>query len=60
MANSNGALTPSGGSTLGVGGQGSMLGLGYDASYDVWDPQNWILSDLVDFNYAFAPQIEGS
>ncbi|GAB1310228.1 Zn 2cys6 transcriptional activator [Madurella fahalii] len=61
MATSNGALTPSGGSTLGAGAQGTILGLGgYENTYDVWDPQNWMLSDLLDFNYTFVPPIESA
>lgn len=61
MAASNGALTPSGGSTLGAGAQGTILGLGgYENTYDVWDSQNWMLSDLLDFNYTFVPPIESA
>ncbi|KXX77555.1 Regulatory protein LEU3 [Madurella mycetomatis] len=61
MATSNGALTPSGGSTLGAGAQGTLLGLGgYENAYDVWDSQNWMLSDLLDFNYTFVPPIESA
>ncbi|KAK3942783.1 regulatory protein LEU3 [Diplogelasinospora grovesii] len=58
---SNGALTPSGpGSAIGgTGGQTSLLGLNYD-TYDVWDPQHWMLDGLLDFNYTFHQPIEGS
>jgi hypothetical protein len=61
IATSNGALTPSGGSGLGGTGQNSMLGMNYDnSSYDVWDPQHWMLDGLLDFNYTFVPPLEGS
>ncbi|KAK3393670.1 hypothetical protein B0H63DRAFT_385973 [Podospora didyma] len=59
MATSNGALTPSGGSAL-SGAQQTLLGLGYDSGYDVWDPQHWMLDGLLDFNYTFVPPIEGA
>ncbi|KAK4229688.1 hypothetical protein QBC38DRAFT_385603 [Podospora fimiseda] len=59
MASSNGALTPSGGSAM--GGQQSMMGLGYDTTtYDVWDPQHWMLDGLLDFNYTFLPPIDAA
>ncbi|KAK3329511.1 hypothetical protein B0H66DRAFT_466240 [Apodospora peruviana] len=58
LAASNGALTPSGGSGLG-GPPGSLIGINYD-SYDVWDPQHWMLDGLLDFNYTFVPPIEGA
>ncbi|KAK0731367.1 hypothetical protein B0H67DRAFT_564586 [Lasiosphaeris hirsuta] len=57
LPTSNGALTPSGGS-LGAG-QANILGLNYDTTYDVWDPQHWMLDGLLDFNYTFVPPIEG-
>lgn len=57
LAASNGALTPSGGSAMGGGTQGSILGLNnYDSNYDFWDPQHWMLDGLIDFNYnTFVP-----
>jgi hypothetical protein len=52
LAASNGALTPSGGSAMGGGTQGSLLGLNtFDSNYDLWDPQHWMLDGLIDFNY---------
>ncbi|KAL2023603.1 hypothetical protein VTK56DRAFT_1760 [Thermocarpiscus australiensis] len=61
LATSNGgAMTPSGGSGLGAGAQSSLLSLSYDSNYDVWDPQHWMLHDLIDFNYTFVPPIEGA
>lgn len=54
----NGALTPSGAS-LGTS-QANILGLNYDTSYDVWDPQHWMLDGLLDFNYTFGQPIEGA
>ncbi|KAK4191778.1 hypothetical protein QBC35DRAFT_425380 [Podospora australis] len=64
MATSNGALTPSAaGSALGgPGPQAGLLGLGYDnntTTYDVWDPQHWMLDGLLDFNY-FVPPIDAN
>ncbi|KAK0617855.1 hypothetical protein B0T17DRAFT_496431 [Bombardia bombarda] len=59
IATSNGALTPSGGSALG-GAPTSLIGLNYDSTYDVWDPQHWMLDGLLDFNYTFVPPIEGA
>ncbi|KAK4039324.1 hypothetical protein C8A01DRAFT_47174 [Parachaetomium inaequale] len=57
LAASNGALTPSGGSAMGGGTQGSLLALNnYDNNYDFWDPQHWMLDGLIDFNYnSFVP-----
>ena len=23
-------------------------------TYDLWDPQNWMLDNLIDFNYSYA------
>jgi hypothetical protein len=61
IATSNGALTPSAASGLAGTGQGSsVLGMNYENSYDVWDPQHWMLDGLLDFNYAFVPPLEGS
>jgi hypothetical protein len=57
LANSNGALTPSAASGLG-GAQPSLLGLSNYDSYDVWDPQHWMLDGLLDFNYtSFVPAL---
>ncbi|KAK1755243.1 hypothetical protein QBC47DRAFT_212445 [Echria macrotheca] len=60
LATSNGALTPSGAS-LGAS-QANMLGLNYESTgtYDVWDPQHWMLDGLLDFNYTFGQPIEGA
>ncbi|KAK4251165.1 hypothetical protein C7999DRAFT_28193 [Corynascus novoguineensis] len=57
LAASNGAMTPSGGSAMGGGTQGSLMGLNnYDSNYDFWDPQHWMLDGLIDFNYnTFVP-----
>ncbi|KAL2199027.1 hypothetical protein P885DRAFT_75440 [Corynascus similis CBS 632.67] len=57
LAASNGAMTPSGGSAMGGGTQGSLMGLSnYDSNYDFWDPQHWMLDGLIDFNYnTFVP-----
>jgi hypothetical protein len=56
LAASNGALTPSGGSAMGGGTQGSLLGMSdYSNNLDFWDPQHWMLDGLLDFNYTFVP-----
>ncbi|KAL2258496.1 hypothetical protein VTK26DRAFT_8171 [Humicola hyalothermophila] len=57
-SNSNGALTPSGGSN--VGSHNTLMGLNYETNYDFWDPQHWMLDGLLDFNYTFVPPIEGA
>ena len=56
MSASNGALTPGGGSSA-LGGAPAFIS--YEG-YDVWDPQHWMLDGLLDFNYTFAPPIEGA
>ncbi len=72
IAASNGALTPNAASGLGVGvGVGGGGGAGpqatllasisyTDPNYDVWDPQHWMLDGLLDFNYTYAPALEGA
>ncbi|EFX04193.1 c6 zinc finger domain containing protein [Grosmannia clavigera kw1407] len=62
---SNGALAA--GITAGLAGHGhnGMLGGGvsYDAnptSYDFFDPQHWMLDNLLDFNYSYVPPMEGA
>ena len=38
-----------------------MSGMNYaETNYDFFDPQNWMLDGLVDFNYTFVPALEGS
>ncbi|KAK4174280.1 hypothetical protein QBC36DRAFT_313094 [Triangularia setosa] len=62
ITTSNGALTPSaGGSALGGGGP-ILDGLAYGGNntYDVWDPQHWMLDGLIDFNYTFVPPIDAN
>ncbi|VBB71681.1 Putative protein of unknown function [Podospora comata] len=63
IATSNGALTPSAGGSA-LGGGGAMLdGLPYGnatTTYDVWDPQHWMLDGLIDFNYTFVPPIDAN
>jgi len=63
LATSNGALTPSGASGLGVA-QGSLLGgINYDtnpSSYDFFDPQHWMLDNLLDFNYPYVQPLESA
>jgi hypothetical protein len=63
IAASNGALTPNASSGLGNAGAASTLlgGISYtDPNYDVWDPQHWMLDGLLDFNYTYAPALEGA
>jgi hypothetical protein len=36
-------------------------GLGYgETNYDFFDPQNWMLDGLLDFNYSYVPPLEGA
>ncbi|OAA62823.1 c6 zinc finger domain containing protein [Niveomyces insectorum RCEF 264] len=62
---SNGALTPGPASSLAGQAHNGMLAasLSYDAnpsSYDFFDPQHWMLDNLLDFNYTFVQPMEGS
>ncbi len=63
-ATSNGALTPGPTSGLGPGGQGPLIGgLSYDPNptgYDFFDPQHWMLDNLLDFSYGYVQPLEGS
>jgi hypothetical protein len=38
-----------------------MTGVSYGdtTNFDFFDPQNWMLDGLLDFNYSFAPALEG-
>ncbi|KAH9892948.1 hypothetical protein F4778DRAFT_748969 [Xylariomycetidae sp. FL2044] len=56
----NGGLTPTPAHGLNTG-TSSMISMGYgsDANYDFFDPQHWMLDGLLDFNYNFAPALEG-
>ena len=63
MLNSNGALTPG---TTGLGGPpsgpNSMLGGMYssETNYDFFDPQHWMLDNLLDFSYnSYVQPLEG-
>lgn len=62
--NSNGTLTPSGAgavSTTSSAAPSMMGGLSYgETNYDFFDPQNWMLDGLLDFNYSYAPPLEGA
>ena len=31
-----------------------------EAGYDIWDPQNWMLDGLLDFNYTFSQPTQGN
>jgi hypothetical protein len=61
----NGSLTPgaTGGTGLSVpsSAPNSMIGgMNYgDTNYELFDPQNWMLDGLLDFNYSYAPPLEG-
>jgi hypothetical protein len=36
-------------------------GLSYgETNYDFFDPQNWMLDGLLDFNYSYVPPLEGA
>ena len=62
LGTSNGTLTPV---TTGLAPPNGMIGasLTYDANpsnYDFFDPQHWMLDNLLDFNYSFVPPMEGA
>lgn len=63
MINTNGALTPGAtGLSAAAASTNNMMGglnLG-EANYDFFDPQNWMLDGLLDFNYSFVPPLEGA
>ncbi|KFA63897.1 hypothetical protein S40285_06808 [Stachybotrys chlorohalonatus IBT 40285] len=63
LLNTNGSLTP-GGSALSTAPSGSNAmigGMNYgETNYDFFDPQNWMLDGLLDFNYNFVPPLEGA
>ncbi|KAG6201311.1 hypothetical protein E4U10_007715 [Claviceps purpurea] len=59
------ANAPSAGLNAVAGGPNTLMAAlpyGGDTSYDFFDPQNWILDGLVDFNYAgsFVAPLEGA
>ena len=65
MLTSNGALTPvaTGLAAAASSGPGSMLGtMGYgETNYDFFDPQHWMLDNLLDFTYnTYAQPLEGA
>lgn len=64
-ATTNGTLTPSVSTGLAGHGHNGMLGGGVSyesntSSYDFFDPQHWMLDNLLDFNYSYVPPLEGS
>lgn len=63
MLNTNGTLTP-GTAALSAppSAPNSMIGtLGYgETNYDFFDPQNWMLDGLLDFNYYGVAPLEGA
>ena len=61
--NNNGSLTPNPATALSQTSSvpNSMLGgLNYGENYDFFDPQNWMLDGLLDFNYSYVPPLEGA
>lgn len=64
MMNSNGALTPNATALSATSSApNSMIGslsYGGETSYDFFDPQNWMLDGLLDFNYSYVPPLEGA
>jgi hypothetical protein len=62
MLSTNGALTPGASGLSAASAPNSMIaGLNYgDANYEIFDPQNWMLDGLLDFNYSFVPPLEGA
>lgn len=63
MLNNTGGLTPNATTALSAtsSAPNSMIGgLNYgETSYDFFDPQNWMLDGLLDFNYSYVPPMEG-
>ncbi|KAH8174504.1 fungal zn(2)-Cys(6) binuclear cluster domain-containing protein [Sarocladium implicatum] len=64
---SNGSLTPGATGLSAAGGSsapnsmiGGIGGYGDTTNYDFFDPQNWMLDGLLDFNYNFVPPLEGA
>jgi hypothetical protein len=63
MLTSNGALTPS---ATGLGAPPSaansiMGGISYgETNYDFFDPQHWMLDNLLDFPYNYVQPLEGA
>jgi hypothetical protein len=57
----NGALTPNATSGMNAGPSSMIAGINYgnDPNYDFFDPQHWMLDGLLDFNYSYAPPLEG-
>ena len=64
ILNTNGALTPNATALSATSSApNSMIGslsYGGETNYDFFDPQNWMLDGLVDFNYSYAPPLEGA
>lgn len=63
MMNTNGSLTPNATALSATSSApNSMIGsLSYgETSYDFFDPQNWMLDGLLDFNYSYVPPLEGA
>lgn len=59
----NGALTPGAtGLSAPSSAPNSMIGgMSYgETNYDFFDPQNWMLDGLLDFNYSYVPPLEGA
>ena len=64
MLSQSGGLTPNPATALSAtsSAPNSMIGgLNYgESSYDFFDPQNWMLDGLLDFNYSYVPPMEGA
>jgi hypothetical protein len=61
--NNNGGMTPNATALSATSSApNSMLGgLSYgENNYDFFDPQNWMLDGLLDFNYSYVPPMEGT
>lgn len=61
--NNNGGMTPNATALSATSSApNSMLGgLSYgETNYDFFDPQNWMLDGLLDFNYSYVPPMEGT
>ena len=65
LGTSNGALTPGTTSMAAVSSAmiGATMSTGYgepSTQYDLWDPNHWMLDNLLDFNYNYAQPLEGA
>ena len=57
----NGALTPTATGMSAAPPTGPTFGnINLGSEYDFFDPQNWMLDDLLNFNYSYVTPMEGA